>query len=90
MTVQKAPPTERTVPEVLGRTSREEARLVEPWQDVRQQLPRYLLLTLTAKYVELSCSRCKEFVLIVRRERATREQILEAARSHQCPQGGGN
>ncbi len=59
---------------------------MRPENEIRDRLPKHLRLEVHARYLELWCERCKELVSVFRRDRATPEQVLDAALQHRCPQ----
>jgi phage FluMu protein Com len=66
---------------------REEGRTVWPIEELRCLLPAHLRARLAARYVEVTCTRCGE-LMVFRRDKATVEEILAAARVHRCPAEG--
>lgn len=58
-----------------------------PIEELRRLLPAHLRARLAARYVEVSCKRCGR-LMVFRRDKATVEDVLGAARAHQCSAEG--
>ncbi len=55
-----------------------------PREELRQHLPDHVRLTLSARFVELTCERCG-WLEVLGRDTTTPDQVLLIARAHRCP-----